>query len=417
MRGTKGIFTVWIAALAIGLAGTAAAKGKDKGWTQIDLSGPIETQLPDGSMRTLHPSCSGGPVVTETGIRPGNTDYFFFVKKGNPNRLLITLNGGGACWDAATCIGSPLTDLSTYTVELDETPGRLADAEGIFDTSNPENPYKNYTQIFVPYCSADIHWGSKDTNYVLQTPAGPLPWTIHHRGTDNFLAAMDWLQKNGRKAYGIDFARARDVTVAGPSAGGYGANLAFTYVAELTGKARLNLIADASIGVQTRDFYTTAIYNPDDPGSESWGVLDNLPSWVPGLDEGLLAQGAAFPNGFVPSVFAVLSDYKPDAHLASLTSNLDEVQIFFYGLQKGEFPPSIPTAVEWYFTMDQMLDQTATLPNYRFFIDDGTFHTFIGSDEQVYGVGANGISLADWITQMIKPGRRNWENLDAGAPF
>ena len=407
---------------AVALTAGALSHAANETWTQIDLVGPIETELADGTPRTLHPSCSGGPVLREGSPAPvpGNTDYYFFVQKGNPNRILIALDGGGACWDAATCIGSPLTGNSTYTVELDESPARLANAEGIFDSTNPENPYKNYTKIFVPYCSADVHWGSRDTEYTLPlpTPPGPLTWTIHHRGTDNFLAVLDWLQKYGREAYGIDFDRARDVTVTGASAGGYGANVAFAYVAELTPRARLNLISDAAIGVQTADFYKTAIYDPADPGASNWGVLANLPPWVDGLDETLLATGADDPLGFVPSVFMALAEYKPDARLATLTTNLDTVQVFFYGLQKGDPPPpEAETFVEWYTAMSQMTALTAMLPNYRFFIEDGTFHTFIGDDEAVYDVGANGISLADWIEAMIKPGNRAWDNLDAGSPF
>ena len=76
----------------------------------------------------------------------------------------------------------------------------------------------------------------------------------------------------------------------------------------------------------------------------------------------------------------------------------------------------LPTG-EWYFTMAALTGQTAALPNYRFFIEDGTFHTFIFSDDQFYQSGANGVSVADWISAMIKPGNRPWDNLDAGAPF
>jgi len=397
---------------------SGAAQAAQSDWEQISLEGPIETQLADGTTRILHPSCSGGPELTEAGPVPASTDFYFFVQKGNPNKLLIGLDGGGACWDAATCIGSPLFGNSTYTVSLDESPNRLAAAEGFFDSSNPENPFHNYTKIFVPYCSGDVHWGSKDTTYVLDLgPGGQIPWTIHHRGMDNFLGVLDWLQKYGREHYQVDLGRAHDVTVTGASAGGYGANVAFAYVAELTPRARLNLISDAAIGVLTQSFYTTAIFNPADPGSENWGVQQNLPSWVPNFNEALLVQGAAFPNGFVPSVFAALADYKPNAHMASLTSNFDLTQIGFYGLMTGVFPPDAATAFEWYVSMSLMTAATASLPNYRFFIDAGAFHTFIGSDEKVYGVGVNGISLADWVQQMIKPGKRVWDNLDAGPPF
>ncbi|MBT8067224.1 MAG: pectinacetylesterase family protein [Gammaproteobacteria bacterium] len=414
MRYVKRVVMPFLAALILSVSLPSQAAPQD--WDQIYLDGPIETQLPDGSSRTLHPSCSGGPeLVDGGGIVAANTDYYFFVQKGNPNKILIGLDGGGACWNAETCVGSPLTGQSTYTVSLDETPGRLAESGGLFDSRNSENPFHNYTKVFIPYCTGDVHWGSKDTVYQLE--GFPFPWVIHHRGTDNFLAVLDWLQKNGRKYYGVDFGRARDVTVTGASAGGYGANVAFGYVAELTPRARLNLISDAAIGVMNQSFYTTAIYNPVDPGSESWGVLDNLPAWVPGLNEALLYQGAMFPSGFVPSVFAALSSYRPDAHLASVTTNLDGVQVFFYGLMKGMVPPDVPTAIEWYVSMAQMTAMTAMLPNYRFFIEAGTFHTFIGDNDAFYGVGANGISLADWIREMIKPGKRTWENQDAGPPF
>lgn len=55
--------------------------------------------------------------------------------------------------------------------------------------------------------------------------------------------------------------------------------------------------------------------------------------------------------------------------------------------------------------------------NYRHFIETGTFHTFLANDARTYDVGANGISVADWIQAMIKPGNRTWENLEAPLPF
>ena len=87
----------------------------------------------------------------------------------------------------------------------------------------------------------------------------------------------------------------------------------------------------------------------------------------------------------------------------------------FYSLMKGQPPAAV--AGEWYFWMTQITAAAASLPNYRFFIEDGTFHTFIGSNDATYGVGANGVSLAEWVRAMIKPGKRAWDNLDAGPPF
>src|SRR5262249_23752223 len=40
---------------------------------------------------TLHPICSG------------ETPYYFFVKRGSLNKLLVYFQGGGACWNFLTC--------------------------------------------------------------------------------------------------------------------------------------------------------------------------------------------------------------------------------------------------------------------------------------------------------------------------
>lgn len=381
--------------------------------------------MPDGSKRQLRPSCSGGPVVDGNGDKPkkANRSYSFFISEGKPDKILISLDGGGACWDAATCLLSPLQPelfggRPTYVPDVDETTENLAQAGGILDSNNPDNPYKDYTKIFVPYCSGDIHWGSKNTTYNLPMDDGKtLKWKIHHRGTDNFLAVLDWLQRND-----INFENASDVSVAGASAGGYGANLAFAYVAELTSrKTKLSLVSDSAIGVfdnpqypGTLPFYTTAIYNPAARGTESWGVARNLPSWAFGDRahvEAFLNQGANYRLGFVPSIFATLGRYKREANLATVTTNLDAVQIGFYTLMKGPFnedPPAL-SARQWYRAMARMTATTASLPNYRFLIDNGACHTFIFT-ENFYSQG-----VSKWISAMLDP-RKGWDSINSGRP-
>lgn len=409
----KAFASAAVATLALVLAPLTGHAGQ--GWDQIFLNGPIQATLPDGSQRTVNPSCSAGPVATPAGPRPADPQFSFFVRKGNPNKVILALDGGGACWNALTCIGTPLANQSTYSQTVNETPAALDQAGGLFDSSNTQNPYHEYTKVFVPYCTADVHWGSKDTTYVL--PLGPgvnLPWTIRHRGAENLIAVLDWLSRNGRR-YQLDFSRTHDVTVTGASAGGYGAMIAFAYFAEMTPRARHNLVSDAAIGALTQSFYQTAFFNSGAPGSEAWGVAPNLPPWVPGF-AAILPAGEAAPNSLVPMAFERLWAYKPAARFASLTTNFDLTQIFFYAAMKGLAAPDAATAFEWYLLMKGITAATAAIPNYRFFIDDGSFHTFIGSDAATYGVGPNGISVADWIRNMIKPGNRVWDSLDAGPP-
>ena len=85
----------------------------------------------------------------------------------------------------------------------------------------------------MPYCTADVHWGSRDTTYVLPTPAGNVPWTIRHRGSQNMIAVVDWLQRHGRSK-NIDLGRVHDLTVTGLSAGAYGTLNGFAFLAKAT---------------------------------------------------------------------------------------------------------------------------------------------------------------------------------------
>ena len=50
---------------------------------------------------------------------------------------------------------------------------------GISDFQNAENPFADWYQVFIPYCTGDVHWGNNTETYV---PEMGDPITIHHRG-------------------------------------------------------------------------------------------------------------------------------------------------------------------------------------------------------------------------------------------
>jgi hypothetical protein len=390
--------------------------GKPPAWEQIFLSNESMTVTLANQTFKVEPSCSGGPVMTDRGPVPGDTQFSFFIQKRNPNELIVVFDGGGACWNAATCIGSVLEGEPTYSGVVDETPESLAAGRGLLDATNPKNPFKEYTKVFVPYCTADVHWGSRDTEYELLLPEGSsLKWPIRHRGSDNLIAVLGWLQRNGRSRQ-IDLGRLNDLTVAGLSGGAYGTLTGFAFFAQATPNARHNLIADAGIGVLVEPFYTDALYDARDPDSKrNWGISKNLPTWVPGFNT-MLADAASDPPLLVPLAFQSLAQWQPKARFASLTTQFDETQVFFYSAMKDNFEPGLPEVSEWYQGMKAITLASAAQPNYRYFIEAGDFHTFLADDEKTYNVGANGVSVAEWIREMIKPGKQTWDNLEAELP-
>jgi hypothetical protein len=142
------------------------------------------------------------------GVRPdgpvciAGTDYSVFTREGNPKKLLIFLQGGGACWQGF------------YNCNIlggDQSPPAEGPFPGVFDSDSPDNPFADYSVVYMPYCDGSTFGGDNDVNDA-GFPFGP---TRHHRGLRNVSAGMD--------VAGDMFPRAQQITVMGHSAGGVGA--------------------------------------------------------------------------------------------------------------------------------------------------------------------------------------------------
>ena len=123
---------------------------------------------------TATPALVPAPIAGIDGLAPGwnvidpggdticsdGSSYKFFVRPGANDKLMVYFQGGGACWTGETC--DP--DLKpTYKVNLENTdPDQYG---GIFRFENPENPVKDHSIVFAPYCTADIHIGDAVVSY------------------------------------------------------------------------------------------------------------------------------------------------------------------------------------------------------------------------------------------------------------
>ena len=121
----------------------------------------------DGDPMT--PSCACPPSLEATTGKTTeyNPEFAFFYKPGKTNNLLIFFMGGGACWDITNCAYN-----HTYSGELIESNILLGLAStgglegrglsGIMDTTDPNNPFRDWAMVWVPYCTADLGAGQKD---------------------------------------------------------------------------------------------------------------------------------------------------------------------------------------------------------------------------------------------------------------
>lgn len=161
--------------------------------------------------------------------------YKFFVKRrASTSNIMVTLEGGGACWDYKGCSSSVVSasvnnlfkpgDKKDVLSFLSPTALKynpmLSTVMRDFFTVFPSdfNPsYKNRTQkwsnVYLPYCTADVHIGFGTKVYTDPEGKGK-PLVVHHNGAVNALQVAAWVRNNLQAP--------RQVMLNGFSAGGVG---------------------------------------------------------------------------------------------------------------------------------------------------------------------------------------------------
>jgi len=175
------------------------------------------------------PSTGGYPApgAPLTGLAPGSWSWIDFpdsscddgsptgiaVSPGTGSDLVVFLNGGGACWDYFTCYVAntaahgPFGAAQFQELAAARLPGSL------LDRSLAGNPLAAATQVFVPYCTGDIHGGDSVVTY----RAGTDSRVHHHTGRPNLIAFL--------RRLAATWPAPGRLVVSGASAGGYGAIL------------------------------------------------------------------------------------------------------------------------------------------------------------------------------------------------
>jgi hypothetical protein len=218
---------------------------------------------------TFDPDGGNGPICI------AGTPFSAFTKQGNPSKLLILEQGGGACWqDFYFC---------NILAEDQEPPPPQV---GIWDDTSMDNPFADYSVLYMPYCDGSVFSGDNDV-VDANFPFGPVRF---HRGFRNQSAGMDLAKST--------FPNAHRITVAGSSAGGVGVagfapflvRMLFGNNVKLTvfndaGPVAINLNETAAIAARAADwqfgqFYPASCTECDDMGQATaiidWRLANDL---------------------------------------------------------------------------------------------------------------------------------------------
>ncbi len=326
---------------------------------------PVESSdVGDGwTKHTFDPDGGDGPICI------AGTPYSVFTRAGNPSKLLIFEQGGGACWqDFYQC---------NILSEDQEPPAARA---GIWDFDSNENPFRDYSIVYMPYCDGSVFIGDNE----VVDPAFPAGDVRYHRGLRNQSAGMDVARAT--------FPHARKITVAGSSAGGVGAaGLAPFLVRFLYGNhVRLTVFNDA--GPITANLDDTVAV---EARAEDWQFGQFYPGSCTECSD--MGQSTALVGWRLDNDSTIREAY--------YQTDADQTNRFFLGLL-GDQPAFRELIVSEHGALN------AAHPNRykRFIVADDISHTALQLP-LFYEQEANGVRLNEWAAAFLKRRSRSWVDI------
>ncbi|HEX4385308.1 MAG TPA: pectin acetylesterase-family hydrolase [Myxococcales bacterium] len=236
------------------------------------------------------------------------------------SRVLIYLEGGGACWDQLTCItaktAANFTTGYSQAQFNSESTTILAIQGGFFDRTAAANPFKDYSYVYVPYCTGDVHAGSS-----VQA------WGMH-AGYENFTAFLERIVPT--------FPQTDRVVLAGSSAGGVGALYNWPRTQAAFGGIRVDMIDDSG-SVLPADVAALRSGGSIEPTwRASWNLAASLPSGCCATD---LSDFFGFAAQSLPGSRGALISYRSDTVIPT-----------FYSITQPQFTTGLDEDVARQFT-------------------------------------------------------------------
>ncbi len=329
--------------------------------------------------------------------------YKFILREGDPNKIIINFMGGGACWSGTNCIESRTNyTYSDISVALAAPQFLTSQMTGVIDDNWEDNPFKDWTMVFLPYTTADLHWGSNNKEYIGNDPdtGEETTVTVYHRGFDNFLFVLNYLKEN------YPTTDVTDVFVTGQSAGAYGATINFPWIKEAYPDSSVNALADAGFGVLPEGTLATLI--------DAWGFMDNIPDWIPGLDTDTVITKT------MGEITNHIADYYLDSgsRIAAYTSMYDTNQRFFYkvmldiddvseweDLQSKGYGMTDEENCNWVSGMiDEREKMSDGATNFVSYIGTGEIHTITTNTTNIEDMSVDGVSFLSWLNSILAGG-------------
>jgi hypothetical protein len=379
----------------VALLGTGTMLAGCGGGSSLAVNPPVTTPAPTASCTT--PSAT----ITHTASAANAPQLVFLDKSKYPqalcndgtpaayvlrqgagaaaNRWIISLQGGGICYDQATCAARAAESPAAVSSAPYQTGSPGFGLEGLLDSTPANNPdFYDASMVELLYCSSDEWSGAKSSPSAFNSQ-DPTTWNFQGHAILNAVIADLKASHN--------FSAATDIMLTGQSAGGVGVFLNVNSVAKLVPSGtRFVAFSDAGFQNDVDSFnstgappnYTNA---PSTPNAGAAQIAQILLLWNASGDSVCSAaatpdptsQGACFdsetllaPGGTITFPMLVSISEKD-------TYALDSDGISYADLQSGNFTTPESGYIA-YFTANMRTNLNSTNPGVSVFSPDSLVH-------------------------------------------
>ena len=275
--------------------------------------------------------------------------------------VMIYLEGGGACFGDAC-------DFTAFSLPF------VPPGDGIFSRGNDNNPVNDWTMIYVPYCTGDIHAG--DGEYELGGQVRQF------RGYSNITTYLQQI---------VPSFPAERVLLTGISAGGFGAALNATQVANAYGDQVELTVVDDSGPPLSNDVIAPCL---QETFREVWNLDATVLAECPDCD----------PTDFATTLIEHVFDNYPNIQFGLFSNTADAIISTYMGAGWGNgiwnncdgLPTTVPGPV---YNQDLQAIRAAHMDEASTMYVFGIGHTALRVGYNI--TFADGVSLPNWIGMVI----------------
>lgn len=332
------------------------------------------------------------------GTRCGDgSSYAFWVRlppSGKPSeKVAIDLQGGGVCVFESDCDGVPA---GLFKATDDGHP-----TTGMFSTDPAINPLSDWTMVFLPYCTQDVHIGGGLTDVFPSI-------TVNRFGAINVRAALRYV----RDVLWQDLAATEPegyrpdrltVVFGGESAGGFGVNYNYHYLLDDLRWAHTTAVPDAGLALdngQALGVQGLGIIVQGETGPLAWGVKPFQPPYCQATT---CAIGPVLQAATSPRLKAV-----PEQQILNVSNQIDTTQVgttFF------------PSNKDWINALRAAYCANKGLVGIRNWFPARTapYHTILTAASRWSSVTAGGVTLPTFLAAAIASPDAVTDHVDEGT--